>query len=133
LLVSGVFLNWLLYKVVLDCSLKDTIGALLASKALSHTISLASFKSIFKDRMPWNRTDKFKVSSRLLRALETTKVELLLGVGIFLFIVVAFILLPLPGLLVMFLIGMSYKGFDYLSAPIIAVLSELNIKRAGTN
>ncbi|MEX0621677.1 MAG: glycosyltransferase [Candidatus Woykebacteria bacterium] len=132
LLISGVFLNWLLYKVVLGASLKDTIGALIASKALSHTISLASFRAIFKEKMPWNRTDKFKASSRLLRALETTKVELLLGSGIFVFIVFAFLLMPLPGLLLMFLIGMGYKGFDYLSASLVAVLSELSINKDKT-
>ena len=45
------------------------------------------------------------------------------------FVVVGFLLLPIPGLVLMFLIGMSYRGFDYLTAPYLAVLAELNIKK----
>ncbi len=44
-------------------------------------------------------------------------------------VIVGFLLLPLPGLVLMFLIGMSYKGLDYLTAPILAILAELNIKK----
>ena len=129
LLVSGIYLNWLLYKVTLGCSIKDTIGALIAGKALSHTISIASFKTIFQSQTTWHRTSKFKLASKFLRALSTTKTELTLGITIISFVIVGFLLLPLPGLVLMFLIGMSYKGFDYLTAPILAVLAELNIKK----
>jgi cellulose synthase/poly-beta-1,6-N-acetylglucosamine synthase-like glycosyltransferase len=129
LLVSSLYLNWLLYKVTLGCSLFDTLGALIASKALTHTISVASFRTIFQSQTPWFRTSKFKVTSRLLRALSTTKVELTLGVTIIFLVIVGFLLLPLPGLVLMFLIGMAYKGFDYLAAPFLAILAESRIKR----
>lgn len=128
-LISGVYLNWLLYKVTLGCSLKDTIGAFIARQALTHITSIASFRTIFRSHTPWQKTDKFKVTSKFLRALSTTKTELSLGITIILFVVVVFLLLPLPGLVLIFLIGMSYRGFDYLSAPFLAVLAELNIKK----
>lgn len=131
LLVSGVVLNWLLYKTVLNCSFKDTLGALLANKALSHTTAMASLKATFSDRLPWQRTNKFKASSTTLRTFSATKVELILGISILTLAVGAFSLLPLPGLLLMFLIGLSYKGLDYLSAPLVALLAKRSLEASG--
>lgn len=128
LLISGIYLNFLLYKTTLACSIKDTIGAFIAGKALSHTISIASFKTIFQNQTPWHRTNKFKLSSKFLRAVSTTKTEFSLGMAVMLFVIISFMILPLPGLILMFLIGLSYKGFNYLSAPAIAFFAELNNK-----
>ncbi len=132
LLVSSIFLHWMLYKVTLGASLKNTVGALLASKALSHVISIASFKTILRTQTPWHRTNKFTVASTFGRALSAAKVELLLGVAILALVVVAFMQLPLPGLLLMFLIGMSYRGLAYLAAPLLALMAEMNIKKLAT-
>lgn len=130
LLVSGALLNWLLYKVVLNASIKDTIGALFASKALSHTISIASLRTIFYSEQPWHRTSKFKTPFRFIRAFSSTKIELFLAVSFLFFVLIAYSYLPKQGLLLMFLIGIVYKSFDYLTAPIMALMAESNMKNA---
>ncbi len=128
--VSGIVLNWLLYKVAIGCSLKDTIGAILARKALSFTAAMASLRTIFNSNLPWHRTSKFKVSPLGWGVLSSAKVELSLGLIILIFSVAAFLLLPFPGLLLMLLIGMLYRSFDYLTAPFMAIMSDRNIKRS---
>jgi len=133
LLVSGIYLNWMLYKITLQSSTRDTLSAILASKALSHIISIASLTTIFRKSMPWHRTNKFATSSKLLRALSTTKTELILGISILALATIGFILMPLPGLVLMFLIGLSYRGFNYLSAPVVAIFAEMSNKNAATD
>ncbi len=128
-LVSGFVLNVVLYRVTLGCGLKDTVGALIASKSLSHTISVASVQAIFKSCMPWHRTSKFRTPIHLLRAIATTKTELSLGIFLLLVVIFAFYLVPFPGLLLMLLIGIVYRAFDYLTAPLLAILAERSILR----
>ena len=128
--VSGIVLNWLLYKVAIGCSLRDTIGAILARKALSFTTAMAGLHTVFNSNLLWQRTSKFKVLPIGLGTLSSAKVELSLGLIILIFSVAAFLLLPFPGLLLMLLIGMLYKSFDYLTAPLLALLSEQGIKRS---
>jgi len=128
--VSGIVLNWLLYKVTIGCSLRDTIGAILARKALSFTTAMAGLRTVFNSNLSWQRTSKFKVLPIGLGALSSAKVELSLGLIILIFSVAAFLLLPFPGLLLMLLIGMLYKSFDYLTAPLLALLSEQGIRRS---
>jgi cellulose synthase/poly-beta-1,6-N-acetylglucosamine synthase-like glycosyltransferase len=129
ILISGFALKWLLYKKALDCSLKDMLGASIASKALSHIISIASFKTIFENDIPWNRTSKFKSLPLGLGAVSAAKTEFMIGAFLLTFAITSFYYLPKQGLLLMFLIGVVYKAIDYLMAPVISVVAEREIRK----
>ncbi len=127
LTISTVLLNWLMYKVILRCSLMDTLGALLASRALDYTVRWASLRTIFMSKTPWHRTSKFKSLPSGLAALSAAMPELVAGLGILLLDGTAFAILPKAGLLLMLLLGTSFEGLGYLSAPLLAFLSEWHI------
>jgi len=129
LLISVIFLRWLIYSVVIGSSLKETLGALIASRALGHTISIASLRTIFSQNTPWVRTNKFRQSSSIIDALNSSRGELLLGVSLLVFAVVSFVTFSREGLLLMFLIGVVHKSLDYFSAPLLALISAIELRR----
>jgi cellulose synthase/poly-beta-1,6-N-acetylglucosamine synthase-like glycosyltransferase len=126
--VSGFTLWWLVYKVFLGCSLKDSLGALVASRSLSHTYIMASILGLFTPQTPWQRTNKFKVLPAGFGALSSAQPELLLGFATLLFAVVALSFFPYAGLHLMMLVGILLRSFDYLAAPVMALLAERDIR-----
>jgi len=105
------------------------LGALLASRALSHTIAIASFWGVFTREIPWIRTNKFKALPLGLEALSSARVELTLGLATLTFAIVASNVLPGPGLHFMLIIGALFQSLDYFTAPALALLAERDIRR----
>jgi hypothetical protein len=128
LLTTGFALRWVTYRAVIGSTSGEALGALLASKALSHTITMASLRGLFTASMPWRRTNKFKSSPAGLSVLRSARSELLLGLAILLFVVAAIAVLPRHGLLLMLLIGVAFQSFRYLSAPAVALLAERDLR-----
>ena len=130
LLITGFVLHWLVYRVVMVCSWKDELGALVASMALSYTIATASLWALFTRRIPWRRTDKFKAVPLGLGALGCVRTELLLGVATLLFAIGALAAVPQFGfhLLILLIIGAICQSFNYLAAPALALLAERDIR-----
>lgn len=127
--LAGEFVHWwLAYRVTMRCSLNDTIGALIASKALHHTITVSSLSALFVKRIPWRRTNKFKVRPSLRGPLAAWP-ELLLGLGALAFAAAAYAGLPQRGLVLMLVLGAVYQGLNYLSAPALALLAEIEVRR----
>ena len=126
-LVSGWIMWWLPYRALLGASMPDVIGAFVASKALGHTITMSSVKSLYTRRIPWLRTSKFAELPLGLGALMATKAELALGAATLAAGVAALLLVPRPGLLLLLVIGGFYQALGYLAAPVMAVLSERDV------
>lgn len=127
-LISWFALFCLTYRVFLRCSLRDTIGALIASRALNHTYIIASILCLFTKEIAWQRTNKFKTLPLGLGALGAAQTELLLGIAILSFAAVALSLSP-PGGINLFLIGgIMFRCFDYLAAPGLVLLSEKDLR-----
>jgi len=126
-LLAGWVMWWLPYRVLLGASVKDVIGAFVASKALGHTVTMSAVKSLYTERIPWLRTNKFPELPLGLGALLTARVELALGVGLLLAGIAALMLLPHPGLLLLLVIGGFYQSFGYLAAPAMAVVAERDL------
>jgi hypothetical protein len=126
-LFGGWVMWWLPYRALLGASMRDVIGAFVASKALNHTVTMSAVKSLYTQRIPWQRTNKFPALPLGLGALAAAKVELMLGLALLLGGVGALMLLPHPGLLLLFVIGGLYQSLSYLAAPALAVLAEREV------
>jgi cellulose synthase/poly-beta-1,6-N-acetylglucosamine synthase-like glycosyltransferase len=129
ILIASFILNWLLYKVTLGCSLKDMVGAMFASRSLTHIISIATLKAIFTRKIPWLRTDKFRSLPLGFSAILSTKAETIMGLSLITFALLSYNIMPKTGLLLMFLIGIVYRGLDYLTAPFLSLLSEAHLRK----
>lgn len=128
MIASGLVLWWLVYKVFLRCSLKDSIGALVASRALNHTYIMASILGLFTPQTPWHRTNKFKPLPLGLGALAAAQTELALGVAMILFAVVSLSIFPQVGIHLMLIIGILFRSLDYMAAPLLALLAEHDVR-----
>jgi cellulose synthase/poly-beta-1,6-N-acetylglucosamine synthase-like glycosyltransferase len=126
---TGFALTWLTFRVVMGCSLAETLGAVVASKALNHTRTVASFWGLFTRRIAWRRTNKFKALPLGLGALRSTRAELLLGLAAWAFVGGSFAALPRSsGLALLVLIGGLVQSLDYFAAPALSLLAEREIR-----
>lgn len=118
---------WLAYRVTMRCSLLDMVRAMIASKALFHTITISSAWALANKRVPWVRTNKFTARPSNSGALSAWP-ELMIGLAILAFAACAFLALPQQGLVLMFLIGAVYYALNYFAAPALALLAERDIR-----
>jgi hypothetical protein len=123
LFLSNIFLQWLQYRVILRTSLKEMLYGMVAHKALSFSMNSAAFGALMRGSQQWHRTNKFRKTQTILQSLRTTRQELLAGLSLSTFAVGAYVLEPFPGLLAMCLLGILYKSFDYLMAPVVAIIA----------
>jgi hypothetical protein len=128
LLPSGYVLQWLTYRTAVGCSVRDMLGAMLASAALHHTIATASLRALLTRRIPWYRTSKFTALPLGLGAVADARTELLLAVLAIGVAAFALTRLPQAGLHVVLLIGAALQGTTYLAAPVLALLAERDIR-----
>jgi cellulose synthase/poly-beta-1,6-N-acetylglucosamine synthase-like glycosyltransferase len=130
LLVTGLALRFLVFWFVIGCSFRDAVYAAVASKSLSHTVTIASLRSVFTRTMPWRRTNKFKPLPSVFRALSSARTELLLGTLALGVALAVFVALPKPGLLFMLAIGAVLLSLRYFAAPTMALVAERDIRRS---
>ncbi|MBI4228350.1 MAG: glycosyltransferase [Deltaproteobacteria bacterium] len=128
MLVSGAVLFLFSYRVLLKCSLLDTIGALLANRALSHTYVTASLWALITNQIPWSRTNKFKSLPLGLGALGSAQTELAVGIGMLTFAVAIISNYSHFGLHMLLMIGVLVRSIDYLVAPFMALLAEHDLR-----
>ncbi|MGH7885056.1 MAG: hypothetical protein ACRENO_05105, partial [Thermodesulfobacteriota bacterium] len=126
--ISGTAFNFIIYMKIMGCSLKDTLGAIIASRSLNHTYIAASTLCLFKNEIPWHRTSKFKSLPLGLNALGAAKTEILMGLVFLSFSVVVLTMLPEIGLHFFLAIGLLARSADYFIAPAMAVLAEYDLK-----
>lgn len=120
--------TWLIYRAVMGCSLRETLGALIATKSLSHTVAMASLWAIVTRSIPWRRTSKFKPSSLGLRTFRSARTELVLGVLSLGTAVGLFVVLRPSGFVVLLLLGALLRSLDYFAAPVAALMSEWHVQ-----
>lgn len=127
-----ITLDLLTYLKLMKCSLKDTLGAMFASCSLNHTYIAASTLCLFKNEIPWHRTNKFKPLPLGLNAISCIKTELLMGFLLLILSVPVLITLPFSGLHLFIAGGMALSSFSYIAAFIMAMIAEFNIKSQET-
>lgn len=131
-LTSTFLLDWLMYKVTINPSLKDLLGKYLAGKALVHVITYAAFRTLVTGNAKWNRTNKFKSEVSYKSALYATKEETIIGIFLTTFIAIAYYLFPYPGVSLMLLIGASYSALSYFAAPVISIINVFAMKESSS-
>lgn len=128
MLASGAALFFFSYRVLLKCSIMDTIGAFLANRSLSHTYITASLWALITRQIPWNRTNKFKSLPLGLGAVGSAQTELALGIGMVIFAVTIISNYFDFRLHMLLMIGVLLRSIDYLVAPFMAVLAEHDVR-----
>jgi len=123
LLVTNIFLLWIQYRTILNASVTEMLMGILANKSLSFTANSAAFNALINTTQKWRRTNKFKVEQSFGSALLSTYPEILIGISLLMFAFIVYDKRPYQGLLTMCLLGIVYKGFDHLAAPIVAVIA----------
>lgn len=123
LFVSNVVMQWLHYRAVLQCSLREMILGSLAHKALSFSVHAAALATMVSSSQRWRRTNKFRQEQTMWVALRTTRAELFAGIILLACAGGMYALMPVPGLLTMCLIGIAYRSLDYMTAPVVACIS----------
>jgi cellulose synthase/poly-beta-1,6-N-acetylglucosamine synthase-like glycosyltransferase len=127
--LTGWSALWLLtYRVCLKCSLKDTIGALIATRALNHTYITASIICLFTRGIAWKRTNKFKTPPLGLGALRSAQTELWLGIAMLSFVAATLSLAPQERINPFLIGAILIRCFDYIAAPCLALLSEHDLR-----
>jgi hypothetical protein len=130
MLVSHLTLRLLVYRAVLGARLRDTAGAMLASAALTHVITVASIWGILGRAVAWGRTDKFRRPSRMGAAFQGVRTELVVAMILLSLGTMSITTLPDAGLATMLAIGLALQGLIYLAAPAMALLAERDLSRA---
>ncbi len=123
LFISNVVLQWLHYRTILQSSLREMILGSLAHKALSYSVHAAALSTMLSSSQRWRRTNKFRQIQTIGTALLSTRAEIFAGSILLASAVSMYTLMPVPGLLTMCLIGIVYRSFDYIAAPIVACIS----------
>ena len=129
-LTTAFALRWLIYRVVLGCSLRDNLGAFLAKSALGYTIAVASLSGVLNRPAIWRRTNKFPVLPLGLGALNSAREELILGLVGLSIGLGSLAAAPELGLHTLLAIGVIYQGLSYLAAPALALLAERDVRRS---
>jgi len=129
LTASAGLLRWFVYRQVIGCSTRDALGALLASKALTHTVTTASLRALCSRTMPWRRTDKFSPRPSRHRVLASTRSELMIAGAMLALTGSLFAALPRSGLIVFLTIGGLLQTGRYLSSPLVAMIAERDLRR----
>lgn len=126
---TGAVLKWLTYRVVLGCTLRETLGAVLAKSALSYTVAMASISGILNRPALWRRTNKFPALPLGLAALNGVRTELTLGMVGLSIGVGTVALAPEFGLHTLLAAGIISQSVGYLAAPALALLAERDLQR----
>jgi cellulose synthase/poly-beta-1,6-N-acetylglucosamine synthase-like glycosyltransferase len=124
-------LQWVAYRTAVGCSFGDMIGALIASHALGHTLSVASVRAMCTERIPWVRTSKFKALPVGLAVLGAARTELAIGLAMSGSAAALLVLAGPTGLTSMLLLTALFQGSTYFAAPALALLAEREV-RSGT-
>jgi hypothetical protein len=121
-------LQWVAYRTAVGCSFGDMIGALIASHALGHTLSVASVRAMCTARIPWVRTSKFKALPVGLAALGAARTELAIGLAMTGSAAALLVLAGPTGLTSMLLLTALFQGSTYFAAPALALLAERELR-----
>lgn len=109
----------------------DGLCSSIALRSLTYTRYSAFIQAWCSKTILWKRTEKFKIRPNLGRAFSSCKVELLIGTF---YLIVIFLLIPFVhfrhlDLIFLIWLGLINQALSYLSAPLMAILAEKNIKQ----
>jgi cellulose synthase/poly-beta-1,6-N-acetylglucosamine synthase-like glycosyltransferase len=130
--IASQALTWSVQRQAMRCSFTDLLCGSIAKTALGHSIAVSALRAILGIPLSWQRTDKFKARVQgARRALRSARVELNLGLTLLTAGVVGLCTGP-HGLLLCLFLGVVLQGIGYLTAPIVALVADWELRRAST-
>ncbi|HET6848501.1 MAG TPA: glycosyltransferase, partial [Gaiellales bacterium] len=124
---ATIALRLLIYRELIGANLRQTFGGLLATAALSYTITLAATWAIITKTMPWRRTPKFPQTRVGLRAINHARAETLMATVLILCVAVAIGAGHDHGLTGMLIIGLLITAANLATAPILAITADRDL------
>jgi len=122
--VAKALFGIILYRVRVPCSWRDTLGAALASMALSHSIALGIFKGLFAKKGEFVRTAKRRRLRKRPSAWLVVREETLIFVALMLSIVAMLRAWNLDFVETRLWISiLAAQSFPYLSAMLVALIA----------
>jgi Glycosyl transferase family 2 len=129
---SALILRWFVYCKVIGCSTIDALGAGLATKALGHTVTMASLRALLSVKARWLRTSKFSPRPSSRRALVSTRAELAFAAATLAITGSLVVALPRSGFVLFLAIGGLLQAGRYLTSPLVALIAERELQRQTT-
>jgi glycosyl transferase family 2 len=129
LLAGNLLLRWLTYRRVVRATPRQALGGIVAFAALTHVITTASLRALFRRPARWQRTDKFRPRQRGIQALTHASSETVLGAA-GLLAAVGLAVGARGGIAAALAIGLAVQALTYLSAPLVALAADRSLARA---
>lgn len=129
-LVRNILCNWIHIRL-LGGNWKDYLLSATAGRALIYTRNMAFYKALLARNLEWKRTAKFKVMTSFWRATLSTLPEVIAAV-IYIFLAIAlafFVSFKHPDIIFFIWLGIINQAISFLCAPMMAFLSESDIKK----
>ena len=105
------------------------LGSILAYLSLTYVIQTASLRALFARPTTWQRTTKFRSGHHRRTAIASARNETAAGLTAIACAAVGLIALPHQGVAMMLFIGTGIIGTIYLTAPIVALIADHDLKR----
>ncbi len=126
-LLGQALLRLLTYRRLLGATLGQALAGTVAFAALHHVIVTASLRALLGGSASWQRTDKFRPSSRGLHVLSEARTETAIGTACL--SAAAGLALTAPGqIVVMLAVGLAMQGAAYLASPVLALLADRDVQ-----
>ena len=132
LLAGNLLLRWLTYRRIVRATARQALGGILAFAALTHVITTASLRALFRRPAWWQRTDKFRPRRRGIQALNHASSETVLGAAGVL-AAAALAAYARGGIATALAIGLAVQALTYLTAPLVALAADRSLARATGN
>ncbi len=128
-LLGQTLLRLLAYRRLLGATLGQALAGTVAFAALHHVIVTASLRALLGRSASWQRTDKFRPTSRGVHVLHEARSETVIGT--LCLTVASGLALTAPGQIVLMLaIGLAMQGAAYLAAPLMALLADRDVQNS---
>ncbi len=127
-IAGRMLFRWCLWHYEVRASTRGTFFAGLTIMALSWTRIVGALAGTFTKDAPWRRTSKFTAVSSWRRGVAAARSELIVGTTLTTVAGIAFALGP-RGLFLALTVSILIRGFAFLTAPVISLLSEYELRK----
>lgn len=127
----NIICNWLSIRL-LGGNWKNYLLSAMAARSLIYTRNMAFFQALTASQLTWKRTDKFKASANLSRALNSSYLEVIMAALYIVFasFLVQFVNFKQPDVLFLIWLGIVNQTISFLCAPAMAFLSERQLRQS---
>jgi glycosyltransferase involved in cell wall biosynthesis len=131
-LATDIALRLLVYRRIVEATLRQAIGGTIAFAGLSLVITVASLKGALGRPAAWHRTAKFTATRTGARALRQAAPESALALSYLVAAVSLLSLAPLGGIITMLSIALILQAATLFAACALALIADASLPRASS-